>query len=77
MTCRDDTIVMDVDMHHRFSLSDICARTGLYIVAGPKAIGDVKFLQGETPLATVSGIGLIRHLNDETVQISEPRVRKT
>ena len=31
VTYGDGTIVLDVNMHHRFSLSDTCARTGLYI----------------------------------------------
>ena len=77
VTYGDDTIVMDIDMHHRFSLSDTCARTGLYVVVGPNAIGKFKYDDEDgTPRATVSGIGLTRHLNDETVQTSEPRIRK-
>ena len=46
----------------------------LYIVAGPGALGEIKFLEDGVPLATVSGIGLTMHLNDKTVQIYKPRV---
>ena len=73
----DDTMATETDLHHRISLSDTCARTGIYIVAGPNAIGDDKLKEEGTPRAMVSGIGLTRHLNDETVEICEPRIRKT
>ena len=63
-------------MHLRFSLSDTCARTGLCIMVGPKAIGEVKYIEDGTPRATVPGIGMTRHLNGDTVQISESWIRK-